>query len=153
MNDKHLISIINILYKSNQYKLMCHHHTSSDRSNDYLGWSYNFFGEKKRYIYWSIIISFPVNIWKIQVNSSLKYNFKFYFRLWWNATKNITYNSVCIYFTSFVIPFKEEDRMGSLDPKYKLTKLTLQTGCLYYHLTSWKKSPLIQKPSVQKSYT
>ena len=28
----------------------------------------------------------------------------------------------------------------------KLTKLILQTGCSSYHLTSWRKSPLIHKP-------
>ena len=29
--------------------------------------------------------------------------------------------------------------------EYKLAKLILQTGCLLYHLTSWRKQVLIQK--------
>ena len=31
----------------------------------------------------------------------------------------------------------------------KLTKLILQTGCSSYQLTSWRKSPVIQKPPAQ----
>ena len=31
----------------------------------------------------------------------------------------------------------------------KLTKLILEIGCPSYHLTSWRKSSLIQKPSGQ----
>ena len=34
----------------------------------------------------------------------------------------------------------------------KLTKLILQIGCPSYHLTSWRKSALIQGPQIPKPF-
>ena len=54
--------------------------------------------------------------------------------------------SICV--TFFFIPYRGVGL--KLEAMYaKLTKLILQTGGLFYHLTSWKESILIQKPSLQ----
>ena len=56
---------------------------------------------------------------------------------------------VCVRFTPFIIPPMKEARHGRQGLHVKLIKLILQIGCPPYHLTPWKKSALLQKPSVQ----
>ena len=55
---------------------------------------------------------------------------------------------VCVHFTLLIIPL-EKDRMEALSSACKTAKLILQIGCPSCHLTTWKKSALIQKPLEQ----
>ena len=41
------------------------------------------------------------------------------------------------------------EEVGALCYEYKLNRLVLKIGCPFNHLTSYKRSALIQKPSVQ----
>ena len=43
----------------------------------------------------------------------------------------------------------KEGRMRALSFNVKIIELILQSGCLSYHLTSWRKSTLIQTPTAQ----
>ena len=58
------------------------------------------------------------------------------------------YVCLCVHFTLLIIPL-EEDRMEALSPACKTAKLILQIGYPSCHLTTWKKSALIQKPLEQ----
>ena len=58
---------------------------------------------------------------------------------------------VCVRLTSFIISLKKGVGCAwNLSFEYKLINLILQTRCLSYHLTSWRKSVLNQNPSVQR---
>ena len=54
-------------------------------------------------------------------------------------------------FTSFAISLERGKDADFLSSENNLTKLILQTGCPSNHLTSKRKSALIQTPSVQIS--
>ena len=58
---------------------------------------------------------------------------------------------VCVRLTSFIISLKKGVGCAwDLSFEYKLINLILQTRCLSYHLTSWRKSVLNQNSSVQR---
>ena len=73
---------------------------------------------------------------------------------------SVTFALVCVYvrqptkaiFVFFLRPLlfpSGRNTTWALNSEYKLTILILQTGRLFYHMTSYRKLELIQKPSAQ----